>query len=134
MFHAALVSFGPPPKEEEGHSLLSGPASGDKASAEKVSSTGKVPDPLHFQDDEHETPEHDAPWIAYVKPNITISMVNEFSKQHPSRIPPHMAKVLEVSSEHDRYNPIIHISDFWLLRVRFLATYCILLAFVVRVR
>lgn len=59
-----------------------------------------------------------AAWVPHWKSNLTISMVNEFGVHLDSRLPPAMAKHAKISHTMNVYEPIIHIDEFWLLKVR----------------
>jgi hypothetical protein len=55
----------------------------------------------------------------HFKPNLTIQPVNVFDAFQGGRLPPQMVDEIVVSEEVSAYYPVVQISDFWLLRVRF---------------
>jgi Cleft lip and palate transmembrane protein 1 (CLPTM1) len=57
-------------------------------------------------------------WLPHFKPNMTVSMVNEFGFHVSNRLPPAWAKSAEVFHELSLYNAIVHLDEFWLLEVR----------------
>lgn len=61
-------------------------------------------------------PTDHALWVPYFKPNLTISMVNMFEAQNANRLAPNMAAALQFADE-DTYLPLIHLNDFWVLKV-----------------
>lgn len=130
---AALIEFKPPPKREEGRSLLAG-SSEDAGTADSRASTesanqkpqamqdsldgqvGSMEDPLHEGDGE-DTIDPGAPWIPHFKPNMTISMVTMFEVQALRSLPAHMDAELEISEQDEKYSPVIHYQEFWQLKV-----------------
>lgn len=54
--------------------------------------------------------------ISYLKPNVTISFVDDFSKVPSHQIPPHMMNIINVIPGKNMYTPHIYFNDFWLLR------------------
>ena len=70
---AALVVYAPKPKKKEGINLLSGEAAEKRPAEELASEEGPVP------------------WISFLKPNVTITMVDDFSAHPAERIPEHVS-------------------------------------------
>jgi Cleft lip and palate transmembrane protein 1 (CLPTM1) len=65
-----------------------------------------------------ETEEASMAWLPHFKSNMTISMVNEFGMHIANQLSPAWGKTAQIHGEHDVYNPIIHLDEFWLLKVR----------------
>ena len=131
---AALTEFRPPPKDEEGHSLLSGPnentqgtAAGtqqpDKAKQRVVEGSldGEIDGTQQVAEREAEEDDTDAgsdgPWMPYLKPNMTISMVQMFDTLNTKNLLPHMDTTLQVSQNREKYYPLICFQEFWTLKV-----------------
>lgn len=119
---AALTQFRPPPKEEEGHNLLTGGAK--EGAEESAPSTGQAKPSQTLLDDVDSASDSDSgseaedePWMPYVKPNMTISMVQIFEAQNLNGLQPHMDKALQMSNAREKYYPIIYFNEFWTLTV-----------------
>ena len=54
--------------------------------------------------------------ISYLKPNVTISFVDDFNNIPAHQIPPHMMNIVHVIPGTKLYTPHIYFNDFWLLR------------------
>ncbi|KAL4425896.1 hypothetical protein ABPG75_009912 [Micractinium tetrahymenae] len=54
--------------------------------------------------------------ISYLKPNVTINMVDDFSRHNARAVPPHLAPLVEADPATLTYPPLIWFNDFWLLR------------------
>jgi hypothetical protein len=83
-------------------------------------STAKLPDspselPSVVADDDANKPA--APLEPFFKPNLTISLVNEFQTHSIARLQPQMRDEMDVNKTSQRYYPIVQISEFWLLQV-----------------
>eukprot|EP00873_Tetraselmis_striata_P043543 jgi/Tetstr1/463807/TSEL_008622.t1 len=60
-------------------------------------------------------PEEGAP-VAYWKPNVTISLVEDFTAYPDSQIPPPVREHMVIDPYTGHYYPTIWFNDFWLLR------------------
>lgn len=54
--------------------------------------------------------------ISYLKPNVTIQMIEDFTKYNPKAVPPHLVSLLEADPATNTYAPLVWFNDFWLLR------------------
>lgn len=54
--------------------------------------------------------------ISYLKPNVTLSFVDDFTKIPSQQIPPHMMNIINVVPGTTSYTPHIYFNDFWLLK------------------
>jgi len=54
--------------------------------------------------------------VSYLKPNVTVTFVDDFSAYQPQKIPPHMIKTLDVDTSTNKYRPHTWFHEFWLLR------------------
>ncbi|KAE8126176.1 hypothetical protein FH972_020919 [Carpinus fangiana] len=55
-------------------------------------------------------------WIASWKPNITINLVDDFTRYPHNAVPPNVAPYLNVEPTTGNYYPTIFFNEFWLLR------------------
>lgn len=56
--------------------------------------------------------------VPHFKPNITVEMVDHFSSYAGGRLPQVMEQELVMVEGQNAYYPVVHVSEFWLLRVR----------------
>ncbi|KAK9291555.1 hypothetical protein L1049_019503 [Liquidambar formosana] len=102
-----VVAYLPKSKSDKRRSLLGG----SKDSDEGVT----VPEVV---DDTLVDPKDDGPveWISYWKPNITINLVDDFTRYPHNAVPPNVAPYLNVEPSTGNYHPTIFFNEFWLLR------------------
>ncbi|KAI3435432.1 uncharacterized protein J3R85_006031 [Psidium guajava] len=55
-------------------------------------------------------------WIPYWKPNVTINLVEDFTRYPRNAVPPNVAPYLNVEPTTGSYYPTIFFNEFWLLR------------------
>ncbi|XP_030551391.2 cleft lip and palate transmembrane protein 1 homolog [Rhodamnia argentea] len=55
-------------------------------------------------------------WIPYWKPNVTINLVEDFTRYPHNAVPPNVAPYLNVEPSTGSYYPTIYFNEFWLLR------------------
>ncbi|XP_043720577.1 cleft lip and palate transmembrane protein 1 homolog [Telopea speciosissima] len=55
-------------------------------------------------------------WVSYWKPNITINLVDDFTRYPHNAIPPNIAPYLNVDPSTGNYYPMVFFNEFWLLR------------------
>ncbi|CBI27698.3 hypothetical protein VitviT2T_011292 [Vitis vinifera] len=55
-------------------------------------------------------------WISYWKPNITINLVDDFTRYSQNGVPPNIAPYLNVEPSTRNYYPTVFFNEFWLLR------------------
>ncbi|KAB2597109.1 cleft lip and palate transmembrane protein 1-like protein [Pyrus ussuriensis x Pyrus communis] len=69
-------------------------------------------------DDTQGDSEDDGPleWVSYWKPNITINLVDDFTRYPRNAVPPNVAPYLNVEPSSGDYFPTIFFNEFWLLR------------------
>ena len=60
----------------------------------------------------------DGPLVPHLKPNITISLVNEFGQHDSAKMQPLQRENMHVDPATNTYKPVVHMSEFWLLKVR----------------
>ena len=70
--NAAVVHFAPRPKKKEGVNLISGEAA-EKRPRDELSANEASPD-----------------WISFFKPNVTITMVDDFTAYPADKVPDHV--------------------------------------------
>ncbi|KAK1367180.1 cleft lip and palate transmembrane protein 1-like [Heracleum sosnowskyi] len=55
-------------------------------------------------------------WISYWRPNVTINLVDDFTKYTYNAVSPNIAPYLNVEPGAGGYYPTIYFNEFWLLR------------------
>ncbi|EOX92793.1 hypothetical protein QUC31_003819 [Theobroma cacao] len=60
-------------------------------------------------------------WVAYWKPNITINLVEDFTRYGHNAVPPNVAPYLNIEPSTGNYYPTIFFNEFWLLRDKLIA-------------
>uniref|UniRef100_A0A1D1YVH0 Cleft lip and palate transmembrane protein 1 n=1 Tax=Anthurium amnicola TaxID=1678845 RepID=A0A1D1YVH0_9ARAE len=60
--------------------------------------------------------EESVEWVSYWKPNVTINLVEDFTRYPMNAIPPNIAGYLNVEPTTGNYYPTIYFNEFWLLR------------------
>ncbi|XP_008795274.1 cleft lip and palate transmembrane protein 1 homolog [Phoenix dactylifera] len=55
-------------------------------------------------------------WVSYWKPNITINLVDDFTRYPHNNIPPNIAGYMNIDPTTGNYYPTIFFNEFWLLR------------------
>ncbi|KAG4203021.1 hypothetical protein ERO13_A05G375100v2 [Gossypium hirsutum] len=60
-------------------------------------------------------------WISYWKPNITINLVEDFTRYAHNAVPPNIAPYLNIDPSQGNYYPTISFNEFWLLRDKLIA-------------
>ncbi|KAL5567432.1 hypothetical protein UlMin_030596 [Ulmus minor] len=59
-------------------------------------------------------------WLSYWKPNITINLVDDFTRYPHNAVPPNIAPYLNVEPSSGNYFPTVVFNEFWLLRDKFI--------------
>lgn len=60
-------------------------------------------------------------YISYWKPNITINLVDDFTKYSQRAIPPNVAPYMNIEPTTGNYYPTVFFNEFWLLRDKLIA-------------
>lgn len=55
-------------------------------------------------------------WVSYWKPNITINLVDDFTRYPHNAVPPNVAPYLNIEPSTGNYYPTIFFNEFWLLK------------------
>ncbi|KAK9134137.1 hypothetical protein Syun_013467 [Stephania yunnanensis] len=55
-------------------------------------------------------------WVSFWKPNVTINLLDDFSRYPKDAVPPNIAPFLNVEPVTGDYYPTVFFNDFWLLR------------------
>ncbi|WOL12692.1 hypothetical protein Cni_G21459 [Canna indica] len=103
----SVVTFLPKAKSDKKKNLL-----GSSKGSEEEESTTKLKDNSQFEDKD----EGPVEWISYWKPNITINLVDDFTRYTRNSIAPHIASYINVEPTTGNYYPTIFFNEFWLLR------------------
>ncbi|XP_042413416.1 cleft lip and palate transmembrane protein 1 homolog isoform X1 [Zingiber officinale] len=103
----SIVTFLPKPKSGKKKSLL-----GSSKDSEEEESAFQAKDDKQVDtiDESH------VEWIPYWKPNVTIDLVDDFTRYSHNQIPPHIAGHINVEPTTGNYYPTIFFNEFWLLR------------------
>lgn len=54
--------------------------------------------------------------ISYLKPNVTVQMIDDFSRYNAAQVPPQYKDVIQVDPATMTYSPHVWFNTFWLLR------------------
>ncbi|KAK4780445.1 hypothetical protein SAY87_016551 [Trapa incisa] len=60
-------------------------------------------------------------WLPYWKPNVTINLVDDFTRYPRNSVPPNIVPYLNVEPHSGNYYPTIFFNEFWLLRDKLVA-------------
>lgn len=102
-----VVTYLPKSKADKRKSLLGNPKESDG-----VKAVSEVVDETQFNSKD----EGPAEWTSYWKPNITINLVDDFTRYQLNAIPPIIAPYLNIEPKSGNYYPIVFFNEFWLLR------------------
>ncbi|PKI39727.1 hypothetical protein CRG98_039897 [Punica granatum] len=104
----SVVAYFPKSKADKRRHLLG--ISEGSGEAEKVSEA--------IEEDKDEGP---VEWAPYWKPNVTINLVDDFTRYPNNAVPPNIAPYLNVEPRSGNYYPSIFFNEFWLLRDKLIA-------------
>lgn len=107
--HPVLVHL-PKPKVEKRKSLLAG-VNGEQGLSD-ISITRSTE-----QVEEQASPEY----VPFWKPNVTINLVEDFTRYSKNGLPPHIADNLIIDEKTGNYFPTIFFNEFWLMRDKLVA-------------
>ncbi|MCO5614446.1 hypothetical protein L7F22_068728 [Adiantum nelumboides] len=105
-----VVIYLPKPKVDKRKSLL-GDVNGDQELPERLATT------LTEVDEDVMSPE----FVPFWKPNMTINLVEDFTRYSRNGLPPHVADKLIIDPRTGNYFPTIFYNEFWLLRDKLVA-------------
>ncbi|XP_042494102.1 cleft lip and palate transmembrane protein 1 homolog [Macadamia integrifolia] len=103
----SVVIYLPKSKADKRKSLL-----GNSEGSEEVEKASEVADESQI-DSKDDGPTE---WVSYWKPNITINLVDDFTRYPHNAIPPTVAPYLNIEPSTGNYYPMIFFNEFWLLR------------------
>ena len=104
-----------PPTQRRMKKLLSAAEAEDNLSydSEEISTQTSETTVLDVQNNQPK------PWLAYFNPNVTVSIVDDFtSYRYPRGIPDLMREKMRFEETSDAYWPTAYVDDFWVLRER----------------
>ena len=87
------------------------------AAAAAAAGAAKKKDEENEEEDEEDGA--DKPWRAHLKPNVTIHIVDDFTRYEAYKAPPTVSPHLDVDLETGLYPPIVFMNDFWLLKDKY---------------
>jgi hypothetical protein len=70
---------------------------------------------LKSGEESEESRQEQLPVLNYLKPNVTVSFVDDFSKINAKQVAPHMMNILNRVDE-THYTPHVYWNEFWILR------------------
>ncbi|XP_054806037.1 uncharacterized protein LOC129308731 [Prosopis cineraria] len=102
----AVVTYLPKSKADKRRSLL-----GDSEDSNEGQMASEV-------DDTQDNLKDNGPveWVSYWRPNITINLVDDFTRYPKKGVPPNIAPHLNIDPISENYYPIVFFNEFWLLR------------------
>ncbi|KAB1228195.1 hypothetical protein CJ030_MR5G008792 [Morella rubra] len=103
----SLVTYLPKSKEDKRKSLL-----GNSKGSDEGETVTEVVNDVEDESKEDKLVE----WVPYWKPNITINLVDDFTRYPHNAAPPNVAPYLNVEPSTGNYYPTIFFNEFWLLR------------------
>ncbi|KAL3528131.1 hypothetical protein ACH5RR_012787 [Cinchona calisaya] len=107
-----VMTYLPKSKENKKKSLLGNSKDSDVAETQ----------PKVVEDDQVDSKEDEpVEWISYWKPNITINLVDDFTRYQQNAIPPNIAPYLKIEPSTGNYYPTVFFNEFWLLRDKLIA-------------
>lgn len=103
----SVVTYLPKSKQDKRKSLLGNSKDSNVADielqvAEEDESDGKIDGPVE--------------WVSYWKSNVTINLVDDFTRYQKNAIPPNIAPYLNIEPSTGNYYPTVFFNEFWLLR------------------
>lgn len=102
----SFVVYSPKPKDDKRKSLW---AKDDKDSVEKAAEQLlELP-----SEEEDEAPQI---WVSYFKPNMTINLVDDFTKYPRGGAPPPISGYLNYDNLTGDYYPTVYFNEFWFLK------------------
>uniref|UniRef100_A0A2P2NGP9 Cleft lip and palate transmembrane protein n=1 Tax=Rhizophora mucronata TaxID=61149 RepID=A0A2P2NGP9_RHIMU len=107
-----VVTYLPKSKADKRRSLLG-----------KPSQEGETASQVIDDDDGQIDLKDDGPveWVSYWKPNVTINLVDDFTRYPHNGVPPNIAPYLNIESSMGNYFPTVFFNEFWLLRDKLIA-------------
>lgn len=116
---AALIEWRARKEQTAGKFLLGAGSGGETAEAPEVRAAPEASDGLLSSvDDDFDAEGVAAEMDPFFKPNLTISLVNDFAAYTRSQMQPQMLNAMHIDEDTSSYYPNVLISEFWLLRVR----------------
>ncbi|KAG7608571.1 Cleft lip and palate transmembrane 1 [Arabidopsis suecica] len=102
-----VATYLPKRKADKKKSLLGNPKDSDESHVEVEEVDGKDSD---LKD------EGPVEWVSYWKPNVTINLVDDFTRYPQHGVPPNIYPYLLVEPSTINYYPTVFFNEFWLLR------------------
>ncbi|PKA57155.1 hypothetical protein AXF42_Ash002459 [Apostasia shenzhenica] len=109
--HSVVVYY-PKPKTGKRRSLLQ-----NKKGTEEEISVPEVKDDVLVEIKD----EGPVEWISFWKPNVTINLIDDFSRYPYNALPPNVAGHLNIDPTSKNYFPTIYFNEFWLLKDKLIA-------------
>ncbi|KAH9574350.1 hypothetical protein CY35_01G052500 [Sphagnum magellanicum] len=107
----SLVVYLPKPKTDKRKNLWS------KNEEESVQEAAEVLLESTTEEDEEAPPD----WISFWKPNMTVNLVDDFTKYPVGGAPATVAEYLQYEETTGNYFPTVYFNEFWLLKDKLIA-------------
>ncbi|KAG9130765.1 hypothetical protein Leryth_012708 [Lithospermum erythrorhizon] len=111
-----LVTYLPKSKKDKKKSLL-----GSSTDSNEDESVPKAEEDAANDSAEHSKVDGPVEWLSCWKPNVTINLLDDFSRYMSNAIPPNIAPYLNIEPTTGNYYPTIYMNEFWLLRDKLIA-------------
>lgn len=112
-----LNKFMPKRKVRVHKNLLSGGAEEGEEGAQEGEKDGAKDDQPDAGVEEEEDSSSTTEIISYLKPIMTVSMVDDFTRYSDAGVPPHIAPLMRFDKDGN-YLPMIFFNQFWILKER----------------
>lgn len=106
----SVVKYLPKSKEDKKKSLLGNSKDSHMTDTEPLVPEDRV-------DGKDDVP---VEWVSYWKPNITLNLVDDFTRYQKNSVPPNIAPYLNVDPQTGNYYPTVFFNEFWLLKDKLL--------------
>lgn len=100
----ALIEYRPEVKAKSSKNLLSSAADTETVTKEEESV---------------DETDGDSRWLPFIQPNVTINIIDEYSRFPPNKVPPTISPYLDVDIKTGLYPPIVFFNNFWLLKDKY---------------
>uniref|UniRef100_A0A0D9W5C3 Transmembrane CLPTM1 family protein n=1 Tax=Leersia perrieri TaxID=77586 RepID=A0A0D9W5C3_9ORYZ len=101
--------------------FLRKPKDGKKKSLLGDSSVSEEQPPPKEDKESIDKDEGPVEYISYWKPNVTINLVDDFTRYAQNNVPPNVAPYLSTDPSSGNYYPTVFFNEFWLLRDKLIA-------------
>ncbi|CAI5980682.1 unnamed protein product [Closterium sp. NIES-65] len=115
-----LVAYYPRPKVDTRKRLLGGGSDANDTAGEPPPPSSKAAADSEEKGDATAVVPEEVEWIGFWKPNLTISLIDDFTAYPRTAIPEIFHKHMTFDEGTGNYFPTLHMNEFWLLRDKLL--------------